>query len=194
MITVLSINDPPVAGDDTVTVIEDSTNNQLNVRANDNDIDGDVLSITAIVQPNHGSVTYTTQYVYYTPSADYFGLDTFSYTISDGNGGNDVATVSITITGINDPPIANDDTASVIEDSSGNQLNVRANDNDPDNNPLSIVSVSAPSHGTATFTSTHVYYTPQTNYAGSDSFSYTIADGQGGNRYCNGDCHYYPRQ
>jgi len=180
MITVLSINDPPVAGDDTVTVIEDSINNQLNVRANDNDIDGDVLSITAIVQPNHGSVTYTTQYVYYTPSADYFGLDTFSYTISDGNGGNDVATVSITITGINDPPIANDDTASVIEDSSGNQLNVRANDNDPDNNPLSIVSVSAPSHGTATFTSTHVYYTPQTNYAGSDSFSYTIADGQGG--------------
>ena len=180
MITVLSLNDPPIAGDDTTIIIEDSTNNQINVRANDNDIDGDLLSITAVTQPINGSVTYTTQYVYYTPSANYFGSDTFSYTISDGNGGNDVATVSISVTGINDPPVATDDTTSVIEDSSGNQLNLRANDNDPDNNPLSIVSVSAPSHGTATFTATYVYYTPQTNYAGSDSFSYTIADGQGG--------------
>ncbi len=179
-VTVLSVNDAPVAGDDSVTIIEDSANNEITVLANDNDIDGDLLSIIGTTQPPHGSVTYATPYVYYTPTANYFGSDSFSYTISDGNGGTDVAVVFITVTGVNDPPVAVDDTATVAEDSSGNSLNVRSNDYDPDNNPLSIVSVTPPSHGTATFTATFVYYTPQANYFGSDSFTYTITDGQGG--------------
>ncbi len=180
MVTVLSVNDAPVAGDDIATIIEDSVNNEVAVLANDIDIDGDLLSITAVSQPSHGSVTFTVQYVYYTPSTNYFGSDSFSYTISDGNGGTDVAMVFITVTGVNDPPVAVDDTGTVTEDSSGNPLNVRGNDYDPDSDPISIVSVTPASHGTVTFTATSVYYTPYANYFGADSFTYTITDGQGG--------------
>ena len=53
----------------------------------------------------------------YTPDANYFGADTFTYTISDGNGGTATATVTITVTKVNDNPVANDDSATVAEDS-----------------------------------------------------------------------------
>ena len=66
----------------------------------------------------------------YTPDADFFGTDTFTYTISDGNGGTDTATVTVTVTNVNDDPVANDDAATVTEDSGGNAINVLANDSD----------------------------------------------------------------
>ncbi len=64
----------------------------------------------------------------YTPNANFFGADSFTYTVSDGNGGTATATVSVTVTPVNDPPVANDDAASVIEDSGANAINVLAND------------------------------------------------------------------
>ncbi len=66
--------------------------------------------------------------VSYTPAANYFGTDSFTYTICDGNGGTDTATVTMTVTTVNDNPDAVDDTATVAEDSGANAINVLAND------------------------------------------------------------------
>ena len=104
--TITPVNDPPIANDDTTTVIEDSSNNQINVRANDTDIEGDTLIITSVTQPSHGSSSTNGNYVYYTPTTNYSGLDSFTYTVNDGNGGNDTAIVHITVIGVNDPPVA----------------------------------------------------------------------------------------
>ena len=180
-ITVTFGNDPPVATDDSATVNEDSSSNQIDVLANDVDPDGDALDITGVTQPSHGSVTYTAAYVFYTPSANYFGSDQFSYTINDGNGATDSATVSVTVNNINDPPVANNDITSVLEDSSNNQIDVLANDVDIDGDDLEITAVTDPSHGSLTFTVNYVFYTPDPDYNGQDLFTYTISDGQGGN-------------
>lgn len=99
-------NTPPVATDDSATVIENSSNNPIDVLANDYDPDGDTITITSVKQPGHGTATQDGVYAYYTPSASYTGPDFFTYTISDGNGGTASATVFITVTptGENTPP------------------------------------------------------------------------------------------
>jgi hypothetical protein len=90
-------NTPPVAKDDAATVQENSTNNQINVLANDSDPDGDTLSIISVTQPDFGTSTHDGSYAYYTPNKAYTGKDSFTYTISDGNGGTATATVSLTV-------------------------------------------------------------------------------------------------
>jgi hypothetical protein len=179
-ITVSAVNDPPTANDDIATVLEDSSNNQINVLVNDNDIDGDNIDITGVSTPSYGTATFTVDYVYYTPDLNFNGADQFGYNISDGNGGTDTATVYVTVTSGNDPPTANDDNATVIEDSVDNQIDVLANDIDLDGDDLDIIGVLTPTHGTATFTVDYVYYTPDPDYTGSDQFGYTISDGNGG--------------
>jgi hypothetical protein len=183
-VTVTNVNDDPVAGDDSATVAEDSSNNAISVLANDNDgvDDGETLSVTAVTQGTNGSVTFTATGVSYTPDANYFGSDSFTYTISDGNGGSDTATVNVTVTNVNDDPVAGDDSATVAEDSGANAVDVLANDNDgvDDGETLSVTAVTQGTNGSVTFTATGVSYTPNANYFGSDSFTYTIGDNNGG--------------
>ena len=64
--------------------------------------------MTAVTQGAHGAATFTATGVSYTPAANYFGPDSFTYTISDGNGGSATATVTVTVTPVNDNPVAND--------------------------------------------------------------------------------------
>jgi hypothetical protein len=90
-------NTPPVAKDDTATVQENSTDNKINVLANDNDPDGDNLSIISVTQPRNGTSTQDGSYAYYTPKKAFTGLDSFTYTISDGHGGTATATVALTV-------------------------------------------------------------------------------------------------
>ncbi|MCK4333110.1 MAG: tandem-95 repeat protein, partial [Thermoplasmatales archaeon] len=180
-ITVSAVNDPAVANDDNATVTEDSTNNVLLVLNNDFDIDGDTISIINVSTPMNGTATYTANFVYYTPDPDYDGLDQFNYTISDTNNETDNATVYINVTGTNDPPNANADSFTVFEDSSLNELDVLANDNDPEGDVLTITSVTQPTNGVVTFTSNYVYYTPDPDFVGNDAFTYSISDGNGGN-------------
>jgi CSLREA domain-containing protein len=90
-------NTPPVASPDSATVLENSSNNVIDVLANDTDADGDTLTITAVTQGAHGSVVNNGTNVAYTPNANFFGSDSFTYTISDGHGGSDSATVTVTV-------------------------------------------------------------------------------------------------
>ena len=96
-VTVNGANDAPDAVNDTRSMNEDTVAT-INVLANDVDVDGDTLSVTAVGTAAHGSVVINAnQTVTYTPSANFFGTDSFTYTIDDGNGGSDTATVNVTV-------------------------------------------------------------------------------------------------
>ena len=69
----------------------------------------------------HGRASPAATGVSYTPDANYFGADSFTYTISDGNGGSDTATVTVTVTAVNDNPVADRRRATVAEDSGGDR-------------------------------------------------------------------------
>jgi VCBS repeat-containing protein len=98
---------PPVARDDDATTDEDTAVN-VPVLANDTDADNDTLTVSAWTQGQHGSVSLNNDgTLKYTPDANYNGSDSFSYTISDGQGGIASATVAITVTPVNDAPVAN---------------------------------------------------------------------------------------
>ena len=178
------MNDDPVAGDDIATVDEDSIDNEIDVLVNDNDVDGDTVTVTAVSDPAHGTAAVSPDglSVLYTPDSDYFGPDSFTYTISDGNGGTAIATVNVTVENVNDDPVADDDEATVDEDSIDNEIDVLGNDDDIDGDTLTVTAVSDPAHGAAAVSSDglSVLYTPDPDYSGPDSFTYTISDGNGG--------------
>jgi large repetitive protein len=178
-ITVVSVNDAPIAVADAAFVTEDYPAT-IDVVANDSDPDGDALAITSVTQGAHGTVTISNaHHVSYAPGPDYNGADAFSYTISDGHGGTATAGVAITVTSVDDPPVAVADAATVAEDGSVT-IDVAANDSDVDGDALDLVSVTTPAHGSATIADAHhVIYTPAANYHGGDAFSYTIEDGSG---------------
>ena len=181
-VIVETCNNPPVANDDYATVNEDSYNNTIDVLANDTDPDGDTLVITNVTTPAHGDVTNDMNYVYYTPDLGYCGNDSFTYTITDGNGGYDTATVYITVLCENDPPVAEDDYYSTVEDTMlvVDAPGVLLDDSDPDGDPLSAVLVSNPSNGVlTTFDSNGSFvYVPDADFCGVDSFTYKVCDGE----------------
>lgn len=102
-ITVNAVNSDPDAMDDVATTDED-TAVTIDVLANDTDFDGDSLSIAEVTQPSNGTVVNNGTDVTYTPDADFNGTDSFTTTISDGNGGTDTATVTVTVVAVNDDP------------------------------------------------------------------------------------------
>ena len=115
-------NQPPVAGDDSVTVGEDSGANDLTAQllSNDTDPESDTRTITSATQGTFGTTSVVAGVLTYTPNGNYNGSDTFTYTIDDGNGNQDTATVSVTVTAVNDPVTGTvPANASVNEDSVG---------------------------------------------------------------------------
>ncbi len=179
-INVNSVNDAPAAAADGATTDED-TAVTVAVLANDSDVEGDTLTVAGVTQGAHGGVTINgDNTVAYTPAANYFGSDTFTYTITDGHGGNATATVTVMIQPANDAPGAAADGATTDEDTAVT-VAVLANDSDVDGDALSVSSVTQGAHGGVTINGDGtVTYTPDANYDGSDSFSYTISDGHGG--------------
>ena len=171
-VTVTAVNDAPDAVNDSLTVFEDEQGS-LNVRTNDTDIDGDTLLVTTLTpSASHGSVTCLAGGgCTYTPDADYNGPDSFQYTVSDGHGGTDTATVTITVAPENTAPVADDETLTTAEDTAG-AVNVLVGDTDVDGDALSVSSPApTAAHGTVSCTTAGVCtYTPATNYNGADSF------------------------
>jgi hypothetical protein len=185
-VTVAAVNDPPTAGDDTPPPInEDSSDNVLDVLSNDTFAPdtGETLTVHAVGTALHGTAVNSDTSVLYTPDPDFFGSDVFTYTLSDGHGGYDTATITVTVENTNnDPPTAVDDVIPVDEDSGDNVLDVLSNDSsDPDPvEPLSIYGVSDPTHGTAVNAGTHITYTPDAEFHGTDVFDYVLHDGNSG--------------
>ncbi len=182
-ITVASVNDAPTAEDDEADIIED-TPDDIDVLANDEDADGDSLSVSILNAPENGRATVNTdESIRYAPDADYNGDDELTYRISDGKGGNATAAVSIAVTPVADDLDANPDSATTDEDTP-KVIDVLANDNDADGEDLTVEIVGAASKGEAVVGDDNkVTYTPDANENGSDSFTYKVC---GANDRCSG--------
>jgi len=176
VIHIAPVNDAPIANDDNATILED-TNVTINLVSNDVDKDNDTLTITALGVPANGVVVNNHNgTITYTPDSNFNGNESFSYTISDGNT-TATANVNIIVTAVNDAPVANDDNVSVEEDNS-TTINVLANDSDLEDDALSVESITSAIHGNANLDSSgNITYTPNPNYNGDDSFTYTVSDG-----------------
>ncbi len=121
------------------------TINSIDVLSNDTDSDGDTLTVTAVgAATGGGSVSLNGSTISFTPGAS-AGTDSFSYTISDGNGGTDSAVVRVTVTApiINQPPIASFDSCNQALGVPSFACNLIGNDSDPEGDPLSITGFSA---------------------------------------------------
>ena len=148
--------------------------------ANDNDPDGDALVLTSLSLPTSGSlVAGVGGMVTYTPAPDFEGTDNFDYTVADGRGGSASSTVTITVAAPNAPPIAELD-AVTTESGLPIEIDLVANDHDPDSEPFAVVSLSMPQSGILTIGQNgRVTYTPNAGFIGLDSFDYTIRDVRG---------------
>jgi len=172
------INRGPVAQDDQVSLDQDSQV-IIAVLDNDSDPDGDPLAIAAVTQPEHGQVVINGDQLVYTPDSGYSGSDSFSYSIHDGRGGQASAQVQVEVHPANGAPEAQDDQAST-QPGTAVTIAVLENDSDPDGDPLAIASVGQPGHGQAIIQGDQVVYTPAPGFTGTDSFSYSVEDGRGG--------------
>jgi uncharacterized repeat protein (TIGR01451 family) len=179
-INVTSVNDVPVAVNDAFTVAEDSGATVFPVLANDTGLGDAPVVIIAASDPAGGTVNINANgTVSYTPDPNFSGVDTFTYTIRDADGQQSTATVTVTVTGSNDVPMAADDTFTVAEDSGPTRLDIRANDVGVVDQPV-VTAATDPPHGTVAVNADgSVTYTPDPDYHGPDSFSYTVTDADG---------------
>ena len=177
-ITIIPVNDAPIANADSATIDEDAAPILINVLANDSDVDGDSLAINA-VSADIGSVSVVGNQIQYTPAADDNGLATVTYTVSDNNGGASTTTLTITITPVNDAPIANADSATMDEDAAPILINVLANDSDEDGDSLAISAASA-DIGSVSVVGNQIQYTPEADDNGLATVTYTVSDSNGG--------------
>ena len=174
--TVEGVNDAPIALDDTAVVDEDASVT-VAVLANDSDIDEDVLSVSAASSAQGSAVITADSQVTFSPNADFNGEATVSYTVSDGNGATDTATITVTVNPVNDTPVTVDDTATVEEDGSV-VVDVLANDSDIDEDVLTISDVTV-DEGSVAIQGGQVSYTPDENFNGTATITYTVSDGNG---------------
>lgn len=177
-ITVKTANDPPIAKDDNATTQEDKPILKIDVLANDTDIDKDKLTTAAVIQGKSGWVTINADStVSYDPKVNFYGSDSFNYTVSDGRGGTDTATVHVKVKAVNDAPKAENSSVTTREDG---PVSITLAGSDIDGDSLSYSVVKGPSHGKLSGTAPKLKYTPKANFNGSDSFTFKVSDGTTG--------------
>ncbi len=177
-LNVFDANTPVVAVDDAATVVEDG---QLVIgavfTANDVDPDPQTLTVVSAQNPAHGTIVVNTGVPSFVPEANYSGPASFEYTVSDGLA-TDVGVVTVTVTPVNDLPVAGDDALAVSEDAAATAVAVLGNDTDVEG-ALAVTAVTQPAHGVVTLVTGTVAYQPAADYAGPDSFTYTVTDSDG---------------
>ncbi len=165
-------NEPPAANPATVTVPEDGA---IAITLTGSDADGDSLKFTVVGNPTHGSLSGTAPSVTYRPAANYNGKDSFTFTVEDGIAAPSEDVVSITVTPVNDPPVAS---PIAVTTPAGKPVVIHLSGSDIDGDALSFLNSTAVTHGSLSGTGPDLTYTPATGYSGSDSFSYQASDGK----------------
>ncbi|HWL35607.1 MAG TPA: Ig-like domain-containing protein [Frankiaceae bacterium] len=194
-IDVNGINDAPVAAPDGPSIGEDSTGATVNVLGNDTDAESQTLTVTAVdTTGTTGQVTNNGTDVTYDPNGQFEFLgtgqtatDTFTYTVTDSQGGTDTETVTVTVTGVNDLPLAVDDTASTDEATQIGPIAVLANDSDAEG-ALTITGIDTTgtsgqvtnnNDGTVTYNPNGAFEDLANGEDEDDTFTYTVTDSNG---------------
>ncbi len=173
-IGVRAVGGPPVVGDISITTNEDTA---FTVTLTSTGVENVAVTYAVETSPSHGTVTISGDQATYTPYLNYNGPDSFTYKATDNQGAaGNTATVSITITPVNDPPVADSKSITTNEDTA---VGVTLTATDPENDPLTYSIVDNPSHGTLSGTLPNLVYTPAPHYNGPDSFTYKATDNQG---------------
>ncbi|HEY7165683.1 MAG TPA: tandem-95 repeat protein [Candidatus Binatia bacterium] len=201
-ITVNPVNDAPVANNVAAATDEEAP---VTIILRASDIDSHTLTFTIVSGPSHGIVVPTngpmtcaangtcTAIVTYTPAANFNSLDSFSFSVTDGQLLSNIATASIVVNNVNDAPFANDISVSTIED---NALLITLGAGDIDSASLNVMLLTRPTHGSLGPVSSpactiipngegvagssciaRVTYTPAADYNGPDNFTYNANDG-----------------
>ena len=183
--SILTINHRSLPASKEITVIE-STPENVTLNSTDPDAgDTALLTYTIVDQPTHGTLTGTGANRIYTPTANYNGLDSFTFKTNDGLADSATpATISIEVKAVNSAPEPKPDTATLqnLSDVTATPLTVAVlgNDTDPDKGDIfTVTSTTAGAHGTVTHTGATVTYTPGLTFTTSDTFTYTVTDGDG---------------
>ena len=170
-VTIRAVNDAPMAYHQAATTDEDPP---IEIDLPATDVDSSNLTYTIASSPTHGTISGPPPAITYTPAADYNGSDTFTFAANDGAVDSNTATITVTIRAVNDAPIADDLAVATAEDiAKAIDLPVT----DIDSTGLTYTIVSSPTHGTISGTSLAITYTPDDNFNGSDTFTFTANDG-----------------
>ncbi len=179
--TVTPVNDAPQTNPDGYTLDEGATLTITapGVTSNDTDAENDLLLVNVVTGPAHGTLTVNADGSFtYTHDGSETVSDSFTYQAADGNGGFDMATVSLTINPVNDTSVAVDDSLVVSEDGILHGASVLENDLDAESDALTAELVSGPSHGALTLNPDGTFtFQPEAEFNGSDSFQYRVNDG-----------------
>ncbi|MGP5440377.1 tandem-95 repeat protein, partial [Psychrobacter faecalis] len=177
-VNVAAVNDAPVSANTTIAATEDTVAKGLLAKATD--VDGDALTYALATNAANGKVIIGKDGSYtYTPNANFNGKDSFTYTIDDGQGGVITQTATISVAAVNDAPVSEDSTIAATEDTvATGQLAVAT---DVDGDALTYAIATGAANGQVVIGKDGSYsYTPNANFNGKDSFTYTINDGKGG--------------
>ncbi len=170
-------NQPPVATNDFIGTTVDTPLTSIDILSNDTDPEGDGLTVTLASSPN-GTVTINGDGTLdYTPNLAFAGIDTITYTIDDGNGNTVTADVIVSVSPPgNTAPTVVGETDTTIEDTPTTVV-VLTNDSDPDGDPISVISATAPNGTVVINGDNSLTYTPDPGYTGLDPITYLVSDG-----------------
>ncbi len=183
------VNDAPLALGETLAATEDTVTltPQALLLANDTDVEGETLSITAVANGQHGSVSLDADgTLRFTPEANFHGQASFDYTVADTSGGESTATALLDIAAVNDVPVATGERMALDEDATAviAASLLLANDTDADSatdgDSLAINSVTGARHGSVSLLADgSVQFVPEANFFGEAAFDYTVNDAMG---------------
>jgi alpha-tubulin suppressor-like RCC1 family protein len=162
---------PPIASDQTTTLNEDASQ-EITLNASDPGV-GEPLIYTVSTPPSHGILSGAAPNLTYTPAADYFGNDRFTFIASDGSFDSNTATVTLNVLSINDAPVAQDQSVETLR---GRPLELHLQASDVESDPLTYEVVALPQHGTLSGTPPALIYTPEAGYSGSDLLTFKTND------------------
>jgi VCBS repeat-containing protein len=171
-ISVVINNTAPTANGQSVSTGEDTP---LPIVLTGSDPEGSPLTFSIAMAPANGSLSGTPPLVTYTPDADFNGLDSFTFTVSDGDLTSLPATVSITVDAGNDIPVANAQSVTTAEET---PLPIVLTGSDPEGSALTFAIATQPANGTLAGAAPNVTYTPDADFNGPDSFTFTVNDGE----------------
>lgn len=170
-ITIDAINDAPTATSRLAITSEDTA---AAITLAGTDVEGDSLTFTILSDPTHGTLSGTAPTITYTPAANYNGPDSFTFNTNDGGLDSASATVTITVNAVNDAPTANAQSHPAAEDTA---KTITLTGSDIDGDIVAFVAVTQPSNGVLTGTGASRTYTPNSNFAGTDTFTFKVNDG-----------------